>query len=159
MLTVERNTAGLLPWLLPQLQDGSLGNPPAPPKVLCFPYCFLGIVSLNQVLLGLGSRKKCPHCLLLVLQGGSPLVTPTTERVGMVMYYKHWISNSVKWNNFKMLISYVYCVVNRCYTSRIPEIFLASHKVQIYVYKYKCIKINVYIIAPIYMIIQFVFLE
>lgn len=58
-----------------------------------------------------------------------------------------------------MLISYVYCVVNRCYTSRIPEIFLASHKVQIYVYKYKCIKINVYIIAPIYMIIQFVFLE
>lgn len=53
-----------------------------------------------------------------------------------------------------MLISYVYCIVNKCYTRRILEIFLTSHKVQIYT----CININVYIIAPIYMIIQFVFL-
>lgn len=58
MLTVERNTAGLLPWLLPQLQDGSLGNPPAPPKVQCFRYCFLGIDSFNLLPLSLGRRKK-----------------------------------------------------------------------------------------------------
>lgn len=40
-----------------------------------------------------------------------------------------------------MFISYVYCIVNKCYTNRIPEIFLTSHKVQINinVYKYKCI--------------------
>lgn len=58
-----------------------------------------------------------------------------------------------------MLISYVYRVVNKCYTSRIPEIFLTSHKVQIYMYIY--IHVHVYIIAPIYMSVQllFVFLE
>lgn len=43
-----------------------------------------------------------------------------------------------------MLISYVYCVVNKCYTSRIPEIFLTSHQVQMYVS----------IIAPVYMSVQ-----
>lgn len=63
MLAVEKNTAGLFPWLLPQLQDGSLGNPPAPPKVLGFPYCFLGTASLNQLLLSLGSRKKMSSLL------------------------------------------------------------------------------------------------
>lgn len=54
-----------------------------------------------------------------------------------------------------MLISYVYCVINKCYASRIPEIFLTSHKVHIYMYIY----MNLYIIAPIYTIIYFVFLE
>lgn len=63
MLTMEWSRAGLFPWLLPQLQDGSLGNPPAPPKVLCFPFCFLGIVSLNQLLLSLGRTKKVSSLL------------------------------------------------------------------------------------------------
>lgn len=90
MLTLERNTAGLLPWLLPQLQDGSLGNPPAPPKVLWCPYCFLGIISLNQLLLSLGRRKKVSSLLAYeCYKAGSPLVTPTNDRVGMVPYYKH----------------------------------------------------------------------
>lgn len=58
-----------------------------------------------------------------------------------------------------MLISYVCCVINKCYTSRIVNIFLTSHKVQIYVYVY--IHVYVYIIASIYMNVQllFVFLE
>lgn len=70
MLTMERNRAGLFPWLLPQLQDGSLGNPTAPPKALCFPYCFLGTVSLNQLLLSLGRRKVSSFLALSVTRKG-----------------------------------------------------------------------------------------
>lgn len=65
MLPVERNTTGLFPWLLPQLQDGSLGNPSAPPEILCFLYCFLGTVRLNQLLLSLGRRKNVSSLLAM----------------------------------------------------------------------------------------------